>query len=35
MQEHRDVISREMGSLRKNEKKQREVRNTVTDEECL
>ena len=30
-----DVISRGMGSLRKNEKKQTEVRNTVTDEECL
>lgn len=35
MQEHMDIISREMGSLRKNEKKPTEVRKTVTNEECL
>lgn len=35
MQEHMDIISREMESLRKNEKKPTEVRKTVTKEECL
>lgn len=35
IQEHMDIIRREMGSLRKNEKKPTEVRKTVTNEECL
>lgn len=35
MQEHTDITSREMESLRKNKKKPTEVRKTVTNEEYL